>query len=233
MLTMGQVKIGDGSSPPQSMTDFAADRIRDAIINGLIALGTKVSEKELALALGISKTPVREALLRLKNEGIIEIRPRIGTFVFKLTLEEIEKIAEFRRVLEPSAIEMAIQRNPARLAAALGDVVQRMRDHIAEERLTDYVRDDATFHQHIFDLCGNDYLIEGYRSISSKVQSIRNRLSHDRDVLEKSIRDHADILDAVKERAAAKAKAFTLEHLTIHEGVTEGMYDRYLKPTES
>ena len=233
MLGAGQVKIGDGAAPPQSMTDFAADRIRDAIVNGAIALGTKVSEKELALALSISKTPVREALLRLKNEGIIEIRPRIGTFVFRLSLIEIEKIAEYRRVLEPSAIELATRRNPARLEVALGGVVEEMRRNIAATRLTDYVRDDAAFHQHIFDLCGNDYMIDGYRSISSKVQAIRNRLSHDRDVLERSIRDHANILAAVKERSPEKARAFTLEHLSIHEGVTESMYERYLKPSES
>ncbi len=222
---------GDRSSPPPSLTDYATGKIRDAIIEGTIALGAKLSEKDLSAALGISKTPVREALLRLKNEGLIDIRPRIGTYVFCLERRDIERIGEYRRILESSAVELAMNRNGERLGASLRRSVERMGADLEGGRVADYVREDAVFHQIIFENCGNEYVAEGYRSIASKVQAVRNRLSHDRQTLDRSFADHLRIVDTVESGDLPAAKTQILEHAAIHAGMSEWMYETYLKST--
>jgi DNA-binding GntR family transcriptional regulator len=230
-MSADAMMAGDRSPLPLSLTDYAAGKIRDAIIEGAFALGAKLSEKDLSVVLGISKTPIREALLRLKNEGLIEIRPRIGTYVFSLERRDIERIAEYRRILESSAIELAMARNGDSLRASLRRSVDRMRTSLARGKVLDYVREDAIFHQAIFENCGNDYVTEGYRSIASKVQAIRNRLSHDRQTLERSFADHLRILETVDANDVADAKVQTLKHAAIHAGMSETMYETYLKST--
>jgi DNA-binding GntR family transcriptional regulator len=222
------IRAGESALPP-SLTDYAADKIRDAIIEGTFGLGAKLSEKDLSALLGISKTPVREALLRLKNDGLIEIRPRIGTYVFSLARHDIERIGEYRRILESSAIELAMNREGANLTASLHRSVERMRADLARGKVIDYVREDAVFHQAIFDHCGNEYVAEGYRSIASKVQAIRHRLSHDRETLGRSFADHLRIVEAVETNDVSTAKMHTLEHASIHAGMSERAYETYLK----
>jgi DNA-binding GntR family transcriptional regulator len=221
---------GERSALPPSLTDYAADRIRAAIIEGTFALGAKLSEKDLSSLLGISKTPVREALLRLKNDGLIEIRPRIGTYVFSLERHDIERIGEYRRILESSAVELAMTRNGERLKQSLRRSVERMRADLERSRVIDYVREDAVFHQAIFEHCGNDYVAEGYRSIASKVQAIRHRLSHDRDTLARSFADHVRILETIDAEDVGAAKIETLKHASIHAGMSASTYDTYLRP---
>jgi len=74
---------------PQLLTDLACERIREAIVGGEFKLGEQMSEAQLAQRLGVSKTPVREALLRLKGDGLVEIHPQRGSFVFSLTPAQV------------------------------------------------------------------------------------------------------------------------------------------------
>ena len=85
---------------PKSLTDLALDSIRQLIVGGELAMGAQLSEATLAAQLGISKTPVREALLRLRVDGLIEIQPQRGTFVFSLTPRQVEEICVFREMVE-------------------------------------------------------------------------------------------------------------------------------------
>jgi DNA-binding GntR family transcriptional regulator len=84
---------------PKSLTDLAHDSIRQLIVGGELPMGAQLSEATLAAQLGISKTPVREALLRLRADGLIDIQPQRGTFVFSLTPRQVEEICVFREVV--------------------------------------------------------------------------------------------------------------------------------------
>ena len=89
---------------PKSLTDLAVERIRAAIVEDRLAFGEQLSEAALAVNLGISKTPVREALLRLKMDGLVEIQPQRGTFVFTLDADEVEELTAFREIIETEAL---------------------------------------------------------------------------------------------------------------------------------
>src|SRR5678816_969110 len=111
---------------PKSLTDLAHDSIRQLIVDGELAMGAQLSEATLAAQLGISKTPVREALLRLRVDGLIEIQPQRGTFVFSLTSRQVEEICAFREVVEVSAVKLAMEARRPGLVKALQANVREM-----------------------------------------------------------------------------------------------------------
>ena len=111
---------------PKSLTDLAHDSIRQFIVGGELAMGAQLSEATLAAQLGISKTPVREALLRLRVDGLIEIQPQRGTFVFSLTPRQVEEICAFREVIEVSAVKLAMEARTPRLVGTLQANVREM-----------------------------------------------------------------------------------------------------------
>src|SRR5512133_2552962 len=94
---------------PKSLTDLAHEKIRQLIVSGEFPLGEQLSEASLAAQLGISKTPVREALLRLRADGLIDIQPQRGTFVFSLTPQQVDEICRFREFVEVAALGAAMQ----------------------------------------------------------------------------------------------------------------------------
>src|SRR5581483_543506 len=111
---------------PASLTEIALQKIRKAIVEGALPLGSAISEGQLAASLGISKTPVREALAQLRIEGLVTIVPQSGTFVFTLSASEVVEICELRQMLEAAALRLALERNRTRLIDRLADVCADM-----------------------------------------------------------------------------------------------------------
>jgi len=104
---------------PQSLSDIAAEAIRDAIITGQYALGEALSENSLTEALGTSKTPIREALALLKHEGLVTVVPQKGTFVFTMSVDEVAQLASYRFALESQAIGYSMARDQDALVSSL------------------------------------------------------------------------------------------------------------------
>ena len=161
----------------RTLTEQAADEIRARIIRGNFELGEALSENMLAAELGVSKTPVREALLQLKREGLVDIQPQRGSFVFQMNAQEAVELSELREILETAAVLRALERDPAALAAALTRIVGQMRTAIEGDDFPGYRDLDADFHQAIVDHCGNGFLKESYAGITFRVQTLRTRLS--------------------------------------------------------
>jgi DNA-binding GntR family transcriptional regulator len=160
-----------------SLTDIAAERIREAVMRGDFGLGEKISEASLAAALRMSKTPVREALVRLSNEGLVVIQPRRGTFVFRLTREEMVEISGFRFALESSALRLSFHRDRKALIRVLTDAVAAMTAARRRGDLRAYGKADADFHCGIISGCDNRYLVEAYQRISARVAAIRTHMT--------------------------------------------------------
>ena len=196
---------------PKSLTDLAVARLREAIVEGDLALGERLSEAGLAAALGISKTPVREALARLQTEGLVTISPRRGTFVFMVSGEEVRAISELRLTLEATALRLALARNRCRFVADLSEVVERMTAAHAQDDVRGYLRLDSAFHEQFFRHCDNGYLAEAYRLIVAKIAALRTHLSVRPLQIEDSYGEHHAILDAVVADSPERAIA-VLDH---------------------
>jgi DNA-binding GntR family transcriptional regulator len=155
-----------------SLTQAATDHIRQAIVEGSLALGEALSELGLARALGVSRTPVREALGALQRDGLLDVRPQAGSFVFLPTAEDVAELAEFRRVLESAALRLALARRREGLIAALRLAVDAMARAASDGDRAAASRADTAFHQALVDHCANQHLIESYRLVSGRVAAL-------------------------------------------------------------
>lgn len=165
--------IGTKLERPQSLTSIARESIRNAITTGELAFGAQLSESVLALRFGVSKTPVREALLQLRLEGLVDIIPQRGTFVFAPGEEQVREICRFREIVETAALAEAIRHDAAGLARGL-------RKALADGHALDGKHaEDALFHGAIITGSANAYLASSYQLVADKIQSLRARLPQD------------------------------------------------------
>lgn len=162
---------------PKTLVHAVADRLHQAIVNGELKLGEALSEDGLAEAFGVSRTPVREALNLLQLQGLIEIAPQRGSFVFRPTGEDLEHLCEFRIVLETAAAPLAEARDRAGTLAALEERLAELENAFAKGDGLAYVMADNWLHQSFFEHCGSVYFQKANALISSKTAALRTNLS--------------------------------------------------------
>jgi DNA-binding GntR family transcriptional regulator len=191
-------------SRPESLTEMALRELRSAIIDGRLKLGDQLSEIRLSRMLGISKTPVREALLQLKREGLVQIDPQRGTSIFRIMDDEIDQIARFRQLLEIAAAEFILAGDPGPVSRKMGRVVDAMHRALARGDVASYRRLDADFHMVLIEGSGNRYVVDAYGLIAAKIGALRTRAHDDANVVESSLKVHSELLGllAAGERAA-------------------------------
>jgi DNA-binding GntR family transcriptional regulator len=142
--------------PRETLSDEAALAVRNMIVDGRLPAGARINEVHLAARLGISRTPLREALSGLEREGALSNVPRIGWFVRPLTLEEFRQIYPIRPLLDPEALRLAGLPSPARLAA-----LRALNARIAAERDADaIIALDDEWHRLLIADCPNRILLE-------------------------------------------------------------------------
>jgi DNA-binding GntR family transcriptional regulator len=198
---------------PPSLAEQAADRIRNRIVKGDLHLGEALSETTLAAELGISKTPVREAFLILKTEGLVEIRPQRGTFVFRISAAESGKLSEFRSVLEISAVQMGMSKDAAGLGRALGGIAVRMTTALDAGDAATYLELDKDFHQCIIDRCGNHYLSRAYAVVAFRIQALRYRLAMDPALNAGSLQQHHSLARLIGEDKGKSVVTLMRKHI--------------------
>ena len=162
---------------PKSLRELALEYLRNRIVDGTFQMGQVLSERKISEELGVSKSPVREALAQLRDEGLVDIEPQKGARVFTLSEEEVIQICDFRQAIESASFELALQRDPARLAKNIDRVVQKM---VAKKAVDDedaYIALDNEFHHLVFEHAGNDYLTASYTRYVGKIAALRKLLS--------------------------------------------------------
>jgi DNA-binding GntR family transcriptional regulator len=182
---------------PLSLTAMAADTLRQAIISGDFGIGEQLSEGSLARMLGISKTPVREALQQLRNEGLVRIVPQTGTFVFTMSAHEVSELCELRLTLEQAALRLALRRNRAPFVEALRHVVAEMEQAQEREDMRTYLALDTRYHNEFFSHCENSYIAEAYGRIVGKVAALRTHLAARPTHTAKSMVEHRALVKAI------------------------------------
>lgn len=197
---------------PQLLTDRVCERIREAIVRGELKLGEQVSEAQLAQRMDVSKTPVREALLRLKRDGLVEIHPQRGTFVFRLEPDQVGHLCRYRAMMETAALREAIAVHADALAADMARLVAEMRKGEKLRDLQALARIDMEFHALFFAHCPNQYLSAGYEVIRSQLVALRYRSP-----ITNAVASHQVLVDAVKAGDADHATALLREHVLENE----------------
>lgn len=203
---------------PKSLTELVTETLRELIISGELELSEHLSEARIANDLNVSRTPVREAINRLEMEGLLTVEPQRGTFVFSLEPDELAKLCDARVCLETAALTEAIQNNPERLHERLSACCAAMTAAREAGNDTAYLALDTAFHQHLMDCSGNRFLNDAYKAIAPKMAALRNRLGGHPEHMDKSYREHLEILDAVEARNLERALTTLRHHIDRKEG---------------
>ncbi len=198
---------------PKSLTDIAVEHIRASIIEGSLNLGGQISEAALALQLGISKTPVREALLRLKADGLVDIHPQRGTYVFSVGDEDVVQICRFREILESAALGEALAADREGLIAALKENLRTMKEAQRAGNARALPELDAEFHNIIMQRSSNAYLRDAYRLIEHKIHALRWRLPVNSEQIEHCQANHATIVKQICEGKLGPAQTILKHHI--------------------
>ena len=193
---------------------MVAAELRSRITSGRLALGARISDKPLAVELGVSRTPVREALVQLQSEGLVVMRPQSGTFVFDLTDEDAHEICAARAILEAGAIRLAARTAPADHMGRLGLLVGRAAIALGDGNLALCDELDCQFHEGIVAASCNRYLVRAYSEISDKLRALRHRLPHERDRMARAIVQHRHIIDLAAAGRIEQAAAEIASHVS-------------------
>ena len=211
---------------PKSLAQRVMLRLRQGIIDGEFALGAAISEETVAQSFGVSRTPVREAMGQLQAQGLVVIRPQVGSFVFTPSAEDITALCTFRSVIEPKAAELAFAHDRAGAIAAMEQAIAAMEQAVAAKDNVAYGRGDTAMHEAWFARCGNRYLVESYQLVSGRVAALRTNLSAPIDVVTPaSFDEHRALLRLFATGEFAAFEKLLTKHIT-SSGLT---YARALK----
>jgi DNA-binding GntR family transcriptional regulator len=188
--------------------------IREGIIGGKFGFGEKLSDRALAATLGISRTPVREALASLAREGLVVIRPQSGTFVMVLDEASVRALCEMRTILELGALRLLAD-HPERLAIAVSKQIATGALAVEAKDVEKAERMDSEFHQALVHAAENPLLTQAYRAITHKLDAIRHRLPPDLERMRRAVEQHRRIVDLTVTGRIDEANAELVAHLKI------------------
>ena len=198
---------------PKSLKELALEHLRDSIIDGTLEMGQALSERGISEDLGISKSPVREALATLRDEGLVIIEPQKRVRVFTLSQEEVVQICDFRQAIETCVFELALSRNPEGLAEEMAEVVELMAQAQKQDDMKEYLALDTRFHQLIFKYAENHYLSASYERYVGKIAALRTHLSVLPQHTDLSFAEHQNIATAVQKKDMTAIKRLLAEHI--------------------
>ncbi|MFI0473201.1 GntR family transcriptional regulator [Halomonas sp. HMF6819] len=185
--------------PVQSLTDIATERLRTAIINGDFLLGEKIPEEVLSSKLGVSRTPIRDALARLQTIGLVTVRPKRGSFVFEPTSTDVVDICDFRFMVELQAAKRSFSNSPVRFIKSLQLIAQKMQVSVSRNNALEYSNLDSDYHQMFFEYCDNKYLLNAFNLISNRISALRASITSPQPALrEISFEEHLAMIDHLK-----------------------------------
>ncbi|WP_367124885.1 GntR family transcriptional regulator [Streptomyces phytohabitans] len=189
--------------------------IKQAVLERRYEGGMLLTEGELAAAVGVSRTPVREALLRLEAEGLIRLYPKKGALVLPVSAQEISDVVETRLLVEEHSVRKAAAAPPAGLTDRLEELLARQRAEAASGRLAEVAVHDRCFHAEIVRATGNDILVRLYDQLRDRQLRMGVAVMHAHpDRVAKNITEHARILDAIRSGDADAAADSVRQHVS-------------------
>lgn len=206
LLNLQTADLGAGASS----SDVIHDALRDAIIRGQLAEGEVLRQDTIARMFNVSRIPVREALKRLEAQGLVTSTRYKGVVVTPLSIVEIAEIFEFRALLEPAVIEMAVPR----ISAQSLELAQRHLDEfIAEQEPARWGDLNRLFHSALYKDCGRAYHLSVIAATNDRIERyIRAQLDLTYGKA-RADREHLAIMDACRRGDAGLAAALTRDHI--------------------
>ena len=187
--------------------------IKSKIINGSLKPGTKLLEAKLAEQMGISRTPVREALRELAAKGFVKMIPNQGIIVSSDSIEDIQEVMQIRGVLEGLAAHLATAKITEEEISKLENFLKQMEKFTKERDGHAFGEVDAKFHNVIVNISGNQRLIQIRKNITEQAHRYRIKLLNFSGILNYSTQEHWKIVEALKKKDSKKAEKLSQKHI--------------------
>ena len=204
----------------------AYQSLRERILNLKLAPGRKIKEEQMAREMRISRTPVREALRRLEKEGLVECKPRRGSYVRQFSLEEIMEIYDLREILEKWIIHLV---SDLLTPADIKELFRIVKDTESIARKRDYLQfidKDLEFHQFLSSKTNNQTLqhITEMLHLQTKVFRIYSMIFPSAEKIKRAVKDHQEIIEALRLHNVSLAERLMQEHIRTGKRNTHTYY---------
>ncbi len=207
------------------LREIVYEELKMQILTGKITPGTRMMEVELAEDMGVSRTPVREAIRKLEKEGLVVIEPRRGAYASQISTKDMVDILEVRQTIEGLAAAFAASRMNDEQKRELVKIYDEFNDAVESGNMKQMIATDARFHHLIVEASGNKLLISMVQQLQELVLRFRYLYYDDFRRAEKMPDEHKHIMEAIikgeeeKARSAADAHIDGLKQLVLSEEV--------------
>ncbi|NTW60932.1 MAG: GntR family transcriptional regulator [Nitrospirae bacterium] len=211
----------------------AAKRIREMIRKGALKKGDRILEAPMCQAMGVSRTPLREALRILSSEGLIELIPNRGAYVAQPSIKDIGEMFYVMSILEGTCARVCVEKMDDEGLRRLDDLYRKLEQHCQAEDREKYMAVNHSFHSLVQELAGNSVLSEVIDALRQKILLYRYRQIYQPNRLKESMQEHRDLQQAFRERNPEAAERFMQEHLTRQFNALKSVYSERKEVSES
>ncbi len=206
----------DGSTFPiarQALPEAAAERLRGLIVEGVLAPGARLNERELCEQLGLSRTPLREAFRMLASEGLLVQLPNRGAQVVALSADDVRHAFDLMGALEALSGELACARVTAKDIDDLEALQGELEAAHAHGDLPEYYRVNRAIHDRLNAIAGNPVLTQTYKALNARLHALRFRSNVNQVKWSRAVIEHREMLQALAGRDAVRLRDVIVGHL--------------------
>ena len=195
------------------LRELVYEELKQRILTGKILPGTRLMEVELAENLGVSRTPVREAIRKLEKESLVTIEPRRGAYASDLNIKDVIDILEVRQEMEGLAASLAAVRMEGRNKSKLTEIAEKYKNAVIAGDASEMIKYDTEFHRIIVQACDNAILEQMIERLQELVLRFRYKYYEDTKRVQKQPDEHQVIIDAICSGNAEEARHAALTHI--------------------
>ena len=209
------------------LREVVYEELKMQILTGAIVPGTRMMEVELAKEIGVSRTPIREAIRKLEKEGLVTIEPRRGAYASQISTQDMVEILEVRQNMEGLAAFFAASRMNEDQLEELKEVSKYYNKAVQDGNMEDMIKHDTRFHRIIVESCNNKVLVQMIEQLQELVLRFRYIYYDNFKRAENMPEEHFEILHAIETKDAEAARNAAdvhidrLKELVIHDGVQQ------------
>lgn len=201
------------------LREVVFEALREAIADRRLRPGERLMEVQLAEEMGVSRTPVREAIRRLELEGFVVMVPRRGAYVANYSLKDIADVFEIRAALEALAAGLAAERITEEEIEELERSLHRLAAHVEASDLEALVEEDTAFHEVLYRASRNQRLVQIVSNLRELIQSFRTKSLAAPGRMRETLEEHQRITEAVVARNVLLARRLAQEHIENAESI--------------
>lgn len=193
------------------------DELKSLILSNQIKPGELLNERSLAEKLGISRTPLREAIQVLESEGWLKTEPWKGVYVSEITKHDIAEVMQLRMVLEPLVVELIIKDINEEQICEIERLFKKQKDYYSQENGVEFIRTDKEFHMYLAQLTGNQRLIQILANLSDMVTRLGMRAIARYNRYKETLWEHQNIIRSLKDKDVNSARQAMIYHVLTTE----------------